>query len=156
MTFIHDKFSACASEILHTANLKGRYKHGYNTLILSNSIIHLSYACHVRKVGTLLYWTNGDLLTPLTLSLHSVLKSSDNGKIGDESQDFTNAFARVNSCIHNEIHKHLSADLNVSMEEVLKVKMVQKAVTKKANSLLQSWKYSRHFCTISHALNNYI
>ena len=116
---------------------KGRYKQGYN-MILSNLIIHLSYACCVRKLGTLLYRTNGDLLTPLTLSLLECVKSSDNGKIGDESQDFTNAFARINSCIHNEIHKHLSADLNVSMEEVLKVTMVQKAVTKNTNSLLQS------------------
>ena len=156
MPFIREKFSDCASEILHTVNLELQKEDTNKVTTRWILIIHLSYACRVRKVGTLLYRTNGDLLTPLTLSLHSVLSQDRQWQNGDESQDFTNAFARINSCIHNEIHKHLSADLNVSMEEVLKVKMVQKAVTKNTNSLLQSWKYSRHFCTVSHTVNNHV
>ena len=54
--------------------------------ILSNLIVilqhHISYACHVRSLGTLLYRTNGDLLTSLTLSLHkgTWIKSENNDK----------------------------------------------------------------------------
>ena len=89
--------------------------------ILSNLVVslqhHLSYACRVRKLGTLLYRTNGDLLTALTLALHrGTIEHAHNSREYTKSKedpcDTIEAYCdKVNSSIHNEIRKHLSTDL---------------------------------------------
>ena len=47
---------------------------------------HLSYCCKIRKHGTLLYRSNGDLLTSLTITL-----SAKNKPINNESINSTSA-----------------------------------------------------------------
>jgi len=72
---VHRIFCAYTSEVSTAANLELE-KVGFVTArwLLSNLVVtlqhHVSYACRVRKLGTVLYRTNGDLLTSLSLALH--------------------------------------------------------------------------------------
>ena len=73
---------------------------------------YISFACHARRMGILLYRKNGDLLTSLTLSLHKgTCVKSTSGEHKSPSHDTAKVYDRKNSCIHDEIHKYLSANL---------------------------------------------
>ena len=73
----------------------------------------------MKKLGTLLYRTNGDLLTSLSLSLYKAThvkanhmgKGSKISKQESPSYDPAIAYNNINSCIHKQIQKNLSADL---------------------------------------------
>ena len=75
MSSVNETFSSFVSELACASNLhvEGKFK---DRRILSNLVVclqhHLSYTCKVRKHGTLLYRSNGDLLVSLS---HLVYKS---------------------------------------------------------------------------------
>ena len=54
--------------------------------------------------GSIQSWTFGATMDSCNRSREMIC--SYNGKTEEESQDFTNGFARINFCICNEIHKN--------------------------------------------------
>ena len=73
---VHEHFSIAVREHMSAINLQWEEDQVTAQWILSNLIVtlgnHLSYACKIRRYGTLLYRTNGDLLSSLTVSLHKM------------------------------------------------------------------------------------
>ena len=72
---VHEYFSVKIRECVTATHLQGEQVQVTARWIRSNLVVnlgnHFSYACRVRKCGTLLYRTNGDLLKSLTVSLYS-------------------------------------------------------------------------------------
>lgn len=73
---MHKGFSDTASRAAHSANLFLGEESLVTTQWLLNNLTvllqhHLSYACLIKKHGTILYRTNGDLLVSLSHSLHA-------------------------------------------------------------------------------------
>ena len=115
---VHQTFSAFASEASLAANLNVGEREYLVTArwLLSNLIIHLqhhlSYTCCVKKCGTLLYRTNGDIFVSLSLSLHTQ-KGVENKDTPSTKAfpDHNEAYDEINSCVHQQIQKFLAADL---------------------------------------------
>ena len=116
---VHEYFSATVREYVVVAYLEGEQEHVTTQWILSNLVVslghHLSYACRIRKCGTLLYRTNGDLLKSLTVSLHTAnQKTKTKHVISQNTPSSQHCSATlfqpdqtkyVNSCLHKEISK---------------------------------------------------
>ena len=116
-------FSAHADETIVAANLEG----GGDTKglvtprwILSNLTAtfqhHLSYTCKVKKYGTLLYRSNGDILHSLSVALRKLSRATqqedsscekNSNLTSDPDQQYLNS---LNTCIHQQICKFLTAD----------------------------------------------
>ena len=77
---------------------------------------HLSYTCHIRKHGTLLYRNNGDLLTTISNVLYkSMSERGANASVsgctcGSEPQPAL-VLEDINSRLHQQIQRFLAADL---------------------------------------------
>ena len=90
--------------------------------LLSNLIVylqhHISYTCRIRKHGTLLYRSNGDLLTSISHLLHKHEKA-ENTDVSTSSSTQSIGLASpnamlddINSRLHQQICKFLADDLN--------------------------------------------
>ena len=102
--------------------------------LLSNLVVclqhHLAYACRVRKDGTLLYRSNGDILASLSLALYKGVRRQDKHDstytytctctckcacTRTESSVVQSAIQDdINTRVHQQIQKFLAADLNVA------------------------------------------
>ena len=94
---VHQYFSEKIKVYATAANLEGKEEHVTAHWILRNLVsrlgIHLSYACRMRKCGTLLYRTNGDLLKSLTLSLQLLREVEETMQMvfGDGDMPYTSS-----------------------------------------------------------------
>ncbi len=93
---VHTYFSARSTESMNAANLQfvgGVKEHVTTRWVLSNLVVslghHLSYACRIRKYGTLLYRTDGDILNSLTVSLHKLSSSTKHASAGKPPSYFS-------------------------------------------------------------------
>ena len=103
-------------------HVEGKFKGRW---ILSNLVVclqhHLSNTCKVRKHGTLLYRSNGDLL----VSLSHLAYKSRHARCDHDEKSHTSCTSRplspppshvtlddINSRIHQQIQTFLAADLN--------------------------------------------
>ena len=89
--------------------------------LLSNLIIHLqhhfSYAVRVKKLGTILYRSNGDLLTTLSLSLHKQKSKPQKCNCTCNDPISTKNYSdKINTHIHQQIRKYLAADVSIPFE----------------------------------------
>ena len=117
---VHETFCVHVSGISHAANIDlGQDETGLVTArwIISNLVVtlqhHVSYACRVKKLGTLLY---RNLTLPLLIKAAHIKanhmgKDSDISKQESPSYDPAIVYDNINSCIHKQIQKNLSADL---------------------------------------------
>ena len=120
---VHDTLRHFAKELSRTANLElGDSASVTARWVLSNFIVilqhHLSYACRVRKLGTLLYRRNGDLLTSLSLSLHKLAqttspaqKSQNSTKEAIHAREQDSEADDINTRIHQQVRHYLAADV---------------------------------------------
>ena len=125
---VHSAFSQYAAESIQTTNLEfGGDVHVKQLVtarwLLSNLVSalqhHLSYVCRVKKYGTLLYRTNGDILATLATSLHKLSKSSHedhDSHFGTQNLSLASScnsqlvMDDLNSLVHQQIRKFLVAD----------------------------------------------
>ena len=89
--------------------------------LLSNLIIHLqhhlSYAVRVKKLGTILYRSNGELLTTLSLSLHKQISKPQKCNCTCNDPISTKNYSdEINTHIHQQIRKYLAADVSIPFE----------------------------------------
>ena len=91
--------------------------------LLSNLVVclhhHLSYTCSVRKHGTLLYRSNGDLLSFISHLLYKSTHMSRNDEVKAQMGTCTVSSTtkpcklnELNSLLHKEIRRFLATDLN--------------------------------------------
>lgn len=77
---VHDFFMSLVQEHTTKGDLKGGEEHVTERFILSHLIVtlgkHLSYMYRTKKYGTLLYRTNGDVMTSLTIALYKGKKEN--------------------------------------------------------------------------------
>ena len=77
---------------------------------------HLTYVCRVKKYGTVLYRTNGDILATLAASLHKLSKPSPKDCDGSQNLSLDNpsdsqlVIGDLNSRVHQQIRKCLPVD----------------------------------------------
>ena len=127
---VHELLLREVTESLKAANLEvvGDKKEFVTARwVLSNLVTalqhHLSCACRVRKYGILLYRTNGDIITSLTISLHKL--SSANTQLQEPTStcnipkpskptlskpDQDMVMDNLNTHMHQQIHQFLKAD----------------------------------------------
>ena len=88
--------------------------------LLSNLIVylrhHLSYACRIKKHGTLLYRSNGDLLTAHSNALYKGKLKKDVTAHANATMEVhpTHHVDEMNALIHKQIQKILTADLTTT------------------------------------------
>ena len=77
---------------------------------------HLSYACRIKKHGTLLYRSNGDLLTALSNALYKGKLKKDVTVHANATMEVhpTHHADEINALIHKQIQKILTADLTTT------------------------------------------
>ena len=104
-------FTDFLSQFKTEANVESEVSEKNARWLLSNLIIHLqhhlSYAIRVRKLGTILYRSNGDLLTTLTFSLHKQKAKPQkcNCKCNDPIST-ENYSDEINTRIHQQIRNY--------------------------------------------------
>ena len=116
---VHDFFMSLVQEHTATGDLKGGEEHVTARFILSHLIVtlgkHLSYMCKTKKYGTLLYCTNGDVMTSLTIALYKG-KKENGAKLTEEQSGNTPCTSDyefmmdINSRIHQQICNILQRD----------------------------------------------
>ena len=119
---VHKTFSSIASDVARTTNVNM----GENDILvtarwlLSNLIVylqhHLSYACRIKKHGTLLYRSNGDLLTALSIALYKGKLKKDVTAHANATMEVhpTHHADKINALIHKQIQKFLTANLTTT------------------------------------------
>ena len=124
---VHESFvtkvSACVQEanLGHVSDLKETFSTRWVLSNLTSSLQHhLSYACKIKKCGTVLYRANGDILSALTNALYKLTKcckhSTDHKQNQSESEPSCDqnsmqvALNEVNTNVLNEIYSFLRVD----------------------------------------------
>ena len=119
---VHKTLSSIASDVARTINVNM----GENEILvtarwlLSNLIVylhhHLSYACRIKKHGTLLYRSNGDLLTALSNALYKGKLKKDVTAHANATMEVhpTHHADEINALIHKQIQKFFTADLTTT------------------------------------------
>lgn len=124
---VHEYFTLLVQQHVTRGNLQGGEEHVTARWILSNLIVtlgcHLSYVCKIRRCGTLLYRTNGDVLTALTVALHkgttdnnvNLTESDQRNTMSltdSDQEDIASSAQRVMDDMNSRIHKQISKILN--------------------------------------------
>lgn len=119
---VKQKYCSIISKMTHKENQPVQNKPTTQWL-LSNLVVylqhHLSYTCSVRKHGTLLYRSNGNLHLSISHLLYKTAQTSE--QTSEEKEKLVGAYTvstepcnldDLNSLLHKEIKRYLAADLN--------------------------------------------